>query len=73
MGNFIPKLELKVGSQRRDDELPYPLPEIRGQSLVISLTTLVLFFLNGKTFKKFPVFILIVWYINIIQDGFGFT
>ncbi len=50
MGNFIPKLELKVGSQRRDDELPYALPEIRGQSLVISLTTLVLFFLKWEKF-----------------------
>lgn len=50
MGNFIPKLELKVGSQRRDDELPYALPEIRGQSLVLSLTTLVLFFIKGENF-----------------------
>jgi hypothetical protein len=50
MGNFIPKLELKVGSQRRDDELPYPLPEIWGQSLVLSLTTLVLFFLKSENF-----------------------
>jgi hypothetical protein len=50
MGNFIPKLELKVGSQRRDDELPYALPEIWGQSLVLSLTTLVLFFLKSENF-----------------------
>jgi hypothetical protein len=50
MGNFIAQLELKVGSQRRDDELPYPLPEIRGQSLVLSLTTWVLFFLKSENF-----------------------
>ena len=56
MGNFIPKLELKVGSQRRDDELPYPLPEIRGQSLVISLTTLGLFFLKWEKFLKVASF-----------------
>jgi hypothetical protein len=56
MGNFIPKLELKVGSQRRDEELPYPLPEIRGQRLVISLTTLVFFFLKWENFLKVASF-----------------
>jgi len=50
MGNFIPQLELKVGSQRRDDELLYALREIWGQSLVISLTTLVFFFINREKF-----------------------